>query len=323
MTLQCELCPKYCIIKPGQSGECRIRVNRNGKLTAVTYGYPCAVHRDPVEKKPVFHMLPGSWVFSLATVGCNLHCKNCQNWEISQANPEDTQASYLPPEKIPGIAYENECSSVAYTYTEPLVYYEYTLESSCQVRRAGLKNILVTAGYCNKSPLKKLFPYIDAANIDLKAFSDSFYRRICGATLKPVLETLVLARNMGVILEITNLLIPTLNDTDDEIKALCGWIAGNLGKEIPLHFSRFFPHYKLRNLPPTPVSTLLRAREIALDEGLYNVYIGNIMTENGENTFCHRCGKILIKRKGYTILKMNVKDGRCPWCGEEVYGIWK
>lgn len=268
-------------------------------------------------------MLPGSWVLSIATVGCNLHCKNCQNWEISQANPESTPAYHLPPEAIPGYAMENGCVSVAYTYTEPLVYYEYTLESSRQVHQADLRNVLVTAGYLNKEPLKKLLPYIDAANIDLKAFSDSFYRKICDATLKPVLDTLVLARTMGVLVEVTNLLIPTLNDSDNEIQELCKWIAGNMGKEVPLHFSRFFPQYQLRNLPPTPLSTLERARNIALDTGLYYVYIGNIMTDNGENTICHQCGKILVQRQGYTILAMNIKNGRCPRCNTEVYGIWK
>jgi pyruvate formate lyase activating enzyme len=298
-------------------------VNRDGKLCAVTYGYPCAVHKDPIEKKPLFHMLPGSWIFSLATAGCNLHCKNCQNWEISQANPEDVPAYQLPPEAVVRMTIDNGCESVAYTYTDPMVFYEYTLDSSILVHEAGLRNVLVTAGYINEEPLQRLLPFIDAANIDLKAYSDSFYREICNASLAPVLNTLVRTKEAGVIVEMTNLVIPTLNDSDEDIRKLCLWIVENIGKETPLHFSRFFPHYRLLNLPPTPLSTLERARQIALDTGLYYVYIGNILTEDAENTRCHICKKILVKRRGYTILDNNIKDGKCPQCNTEVYGIWE
>ena len=258
MIVQCELCPKACLIEPGQSGECRVRVNLGGKLVAVTYGYPCARHVDPVEKKPLFHFLPGTGILSIATAGCNLHCKNCQNWNISQMNPEDIPAESFPPAAVAETAQRLGCRSVAYTYSEPIIFYEYTLDSCIEARERGLKNVLVTAGYINEAPLRKLCRYVDAANIDLKALSDAFYRDICGGTLAPVLNTLVTAKSLGVLVEVTNLLIPTLNDSDGEIRELARWVATNLGKETPLHFSRFHPSYRMENLPPTPAGTSSR-----------------------------------------------------------------
>ncbi len=311
------------MIAPGQSGECRIRVNLGGTLRAVTYGRPCSVHVDPVEKKPLFHFLPGTRILSLATVGCNLHCKNCQNWEISQENPENAPAYRLPPEEIPGLAKRHQCPSVAYTYTEPLVYYEYTLDGCIAGRRAGLKNALVTAGYINREPMAELCRYVDAANIDLKGFTEEFYRDVCGATLQPVLNTLVLAKSLGVLVEVTNLVIPTLNDREDQIRSLARWIARNLGRETPLHFSRFHPQYQMRNLPPTPAATLDRAREIGLEEGLHFVYIGNILRPDGGNTFCPGCRKLLVERRGYLVLQNRIRGGKCPDCGAKVYGIWE
>jgi len=322
MDVQCDLCPKLCLIAPGQSGECRIRVNIDGKLVAVTYGYPCSVHIDPVEKKPLFHFLPGTGILSIATVGCNLHCKNCQNWEISQKNPEDYPAKALPPDAIPGLAIERNCRSIAYTYSEPLAFYEYTLDSSIKAREAGLRNVLVTAGYINKKPMEKLCRYTDAANIDLKSMSDAFYRDICGGSLKPVLKTLVLTKSLGVWVEVTNLVIPTLNDTDEDLRRLCQWVAENLGKDTPLHFSRFHPQYKMKNLPPTPAETLGRAKEIADAEGLRYVYIGNISRPKGSNTYCPGCGKLLIERRGYVIMRNEVANGACPACGAAIRGIW-
>ena len=323
MIVQCELCPRNCEIGPGQSGDCRIRINLDGKLCLVTYGHPVAVHVDPVEKKPLNHFLPGTPILSLATVGCNLHCKNCQNWEISQRNPEDSTAAALPPEDIPALARRHNCASVAYTYTDPLAFYEYTLDSAVKVREAGLKNVLVTAGYANAKPLKRLFRHIDAANIDLKAFSDKFYHDICGeATLKPVLNAMVLAKSMGVLVEVTNLLIPTLNDKDEEIGKLCRWVKENLGPETPLHFSRFYPNYRMRNLPPTPAKTLLRAREIARAAGLRHVYIGNLTIADAANTFCPSCRKLLVRRRGYLVQENHLDNGKCPACETEVYGKW-
>ena len=322
MIIRCDLCPKRCMIEPGQSGECRIRVNLDGRLVAVTYGHPCTVHVDPIEKKPLFHFLPATTSLSLATVGCNLHCKNCQNWEISQQNPEEVPASPLPPADIPKLAVEHGCRSVSYTYTDPVVYFEYTFDSSEYVRRAGLKNVMVTAGYINREPLRELCRVVDAVRIDLKALTDKFYQEICGATLQPVLDSLVTARTLGVHVEVINLLIPTLNDSDREIGALCRWIAENLGREIPLHFSRFFPNYLMKNLPPTPAKSLIRAREIARSAGLYYVYIGNLLVPDGENTFCPECGDLLVERRGYEVLKNILQNGRCPRCNREIYGVW-
>jgi len=323
MNVQCELCPKNCVVGPGQSGDCRIRVNIDGELKAVVYGYPSAVHVDPIEKKPLHHFLPGTKIFSLATVGCNLHCKNCQNWDLSQRNPEDASAHHIPPDLVLKIAKKHDCPSVAYTYSEPLAYYEYTLDSCIKVREAGRYNVLVTAGYINEKPLRELCKYVDAANIDLKAFSDKFYREVCSGTLKPVLNTLVVAKTLGVLVEVTNLLIPTLNDSDEDIKALCKWVKENLGGETPIHFSRFSPRYHLRNLPPTPGKTLVRAREIARAVGLQHVYIGNILILDSSNTFCPSCNKELVYRRGYQILYSFIDKGRCPSCSTEIYGKWE
>lgn len=322
MIVQCELCPKLCVIPPGQSGDCRIRVNLDGKLCAVTYGYPSAVHIDPVEKKPVNHFLPGTAIFSIATVGCNLHCKNCQNWEISQCNPEEAAAVSLSPERIASQARQYGCLSVAYTYTEPMVYYEYALDSCIRVREAGLKNVLVTAAYLNEKPWRELCRYVDAATVDVKAFSEKFYREICNATLKPILNCLVVAKSLGVLVEMSNLLIPTLNDSDSDIASLCRWIKENMGRETPLHFLRFFPHYQMRHLPPTPAATLDRARQIAMASGLDYVYIGNLLVEDAQSTRCPSCRRLLIRRVGQAVTQNVLSAGRCPDCRTEIYGIW-
>ncbi|HJO92278.1 MAG TPA: AmmeMemoRadiSam system radical SAM enzyme [Victivallales bacterium] len=320
--IQCELCPRYCLIAPGESGDCRIRVNIDGELIAVTYGHPCALHVDPIEKKPLFHFLPGSDVFSIATVGCNLHCKNCQNWEISQQPPVKVPAYKVLPEQVAELMEKYRCESTAYTYTDPSVFYEYALDSSIEVRKKNKRNVLVTAGYFNPKPLKELCKYTDAANVDLKAFSNEFYQNVCSATLKPVLNSLVIMRNAEIHIEVTNLLLPTLNDSDKDITNLCRWVKENLGKEIPLHFSRFSPQYRMRNLPPTSVSTLRKAKEIAESLGMQYVYIGNVAGRNFENTFCPKCKSLLVERIGYIVKKNIIKDGKCPFCGTIIYGIW-
>ena len=323
MTVQCELCPKKCVIESGQSGECRVRINIDGVLRTVVYGFPCSIHIDPVEKKPLFHFLPSSKILSLATVGCNLHCRNCQNWEISQANPEEMQAIYCPPEKLVELAKNRHCPSLAYTYTDPIIFYEYTYDTAKLAREANIRSVLVTAGYISEEPWKRLLEYVDAANIDLKGISDDFYIRVCSGTLKPVQQALVLAKASGILLEVTNLIIPTLNDKPEQIRELSRWVKANLGGETPLHFSRFFPRYKMRNLPPTSLKTLDVAREIAISEGLDYVYIGNIQSKAGQNTYCPGCKGLLIERSGYTILQCRLKDGCCPDCGKEIYGVWK
>jgi pyruvate formate lyase activating enzyme len=312
-----------CVIEPGQSGECRVRINIDGVLRTVVYNYPCSIHVDPVEKKPLFHFLPSTNILSLATVGCNLHCRNCQNWEISQANPEDSRARFCPPEKLVQLTGQYRCPSLAYTYTDPIIYYEYTYDTAKLAKQANIHNVLVTAGYINEEPWKKLLQYVDAANIDLKAVSDDFYRQVCSATLKPVQKSLVLARAGGILVEVTNLIIPTLNDKPEQIRELARWVKANLGGDTPMHFSRFFPRYKMRNLPPTSLKTLDLAREIAMSEGLNFVYIGNISSKEGQNTYCPNCKALLIERSGYTILQNRLKDGCCPDCGKEIYGVWK
>jgi pyruvate formate lyase activating enzyme len=323
MKVQCELCPKACVIAPGQSGDCRVRININGALRTVVYGYPCSIHVDPVEKKPMFHFLPGTGILSLATVGCNLHCKFCQNWEISQANPEDSEAIACPPQQVVALTKEKRCPSIAYTYTDPIVYYEYTYDTAKLARENGLRNILVTAGYINPAPWKQLLRYIDGANIDLKGITEEFYREVCSATLRPVQQALIDAVAAGVLVEVTNLVVPTLNDKPEQIRELSRWVKINLGSDIPLHFSGFYPQYKMRYLPDTSLATLESARRIAIEEGMNFVYIGNVRSETGENTYCPGCKRLLIERKGYTILQNRLKDGCCPDCKRKIYGIWK
>jgi len=323
--VQCELCPKLCLIQPGQSGECRVRINIDGVLRTVVYGYPCSIHIDPVEKKPLFHFLPGSNILSIATVGCNLHCKNCQNWEISQANPEDGNIPVYncPPEKLVAEANKYQCPLIAYTYTDPVVYYEYTYDSAKLAHEAGIRNVLVTAGYINEEPWKKLLQHVDAANIDLKAITEDFYREVCSATLKPVQNALILAKASETHLEVTNLVIPTLNDEPEQMRELARWIKMNLGADTPLHFSGFYPRYQMRNLPATSLKTLETARKIAMSEGLNYVYIGNVASKEGQNTYCPGCKKLLIERSGYTILQNRLRFGRCPDCSKEIYGVWR
>jgi len=322
--VQCELCPKMCIIGPGQSGECRVRINIDGVLRTVVYGFPCSLNPyDPVEKKPLFHFLPGTRILSLATVGCNLHCLNCQNWDISQANPEDKPAAFLPPEGVVRFAKKHHYPSIAYTYSEPIIFYEYTYDTAKLARAEGIRSVLVTAGYINEEPWKRLLEVVDAANIDLKGITNDFYVRVCSGTLKPVQDALVLAKASGILVEVTNLVIPTLNDKPEQIRKLARWVKENLGSETPLHFSGFHPQYKMRHLPPTSLKTLERAREIAINEGLYYVYIGNVRSKEGENTYCPDCKSLLVERVGYTILQNQLKDGRCPDCGKEIYGVWK
>jgi pyruvate formate lyase activating enzyme len=321
--IRCGLCPRCCLLLPGQGGECRIRVNVDGRLQSVTYGRPCSVHVDPVEKKPLFHYLPGTRILSLATVGCNLHCRNCQNWEISQGNPEDLPAYELPPADVPALARKQGCPAVAYTYTEPLVYYEYTRDCSRACRQAGLRNAIVTAGYINPGPLGELCKTIDAAQVDIKAFSDKFYRENCDATLQPVLDGIEIMKAEGVFLELSNLVIPTLNDSDELLRGLCRWVVEHVGPETPFHFLRFFPQFRMTHLPPTPAETLLRARDAARAEGLQHVYIGNLDVPGGEDTACAGCGKVLIQRRRFVVTVNRVQDGRCPDCGRAVNGVWK
>lgn len=320
--MRCLICPNECDIKEGEAGDCRNRVNRKGKLWSTAYGNPCAIHVDPIEKKPLNHFLPGSNTFSIATAGCNLACLNCQNWTISQKSPEETKNYDLMPDKVVENCIANHCDSVAYTYSEPITFYEYTYDSSVLVRQAGLKNVLVSAGYINREPLLKLCKVTDAANIDLKSFSDEIYLKLNAGKLQPILDTLITMKNEGVWLEITNLVIPSWTDDLDMIKRMCGWLAKNGFTEAPLHFSRFQPLYKLTQLPPTPVNILKSARDIALQEGLKYVYVGNVPGLGNENTNCPKCSKMVVERKGYSILQNNLENGKCKFCNTPVAGVW-
>lgn len=319
--VQCELCPNGCVLDINEVSRCRTRINKNGTLYSLVYGKPCAVHIDPIEKKPFSHFLPGTTAFSIATAGCVLQCKFCQNWQISQARPEDTDTYDLPPDKVVQNAISYKCKSISYTYTEPTVFYEYMYDTAIIAKKKGVKNTMHSCGYINEKPLRKLTKYMDAANIDLKGFSEDFYAKNCNGSLKPVLNSLIVLKQENVWLEITNLVIPTLNDDMKQIKEMCKWIMKNLGSDVPIHFSRFFPHYKLMNLPPTPLEILIQARKTAMEVGLKFVYIGNIRHE-AESTYCPECKKILIERIGYFVKQNNIKNGECGFCGNRIPGVW-
>jgi pyruvate formate lyase activating enzyme len=321
--VNCQLCPRYCVIAAGKRGYCRVRENQGGVLVSLSYGRPVAIHIDPVEKKPLFHFLPSKNAFSIATAGCNLNCKFCQNWEISQGPPEEISSTALTPEELVNKALASKAPVLAYTYTEPTVFYEYVLESAQLARSKGLKNVMHSNGYVNEEPLRRLAKYLDAANIDLKGFKEEYYAKICDGTLEPVLRSLKVLKSEGVHLEITNLVLTGFNDDPESITKMCLWIKDNLGVDTPLHFSRFFPMYKLLGLNPTPVQTLETARKIAQDCGLRYVYIGNVPGHAGENTFCPKCGKVVIKRAGYVVQEINLIEGRCKFCSQKIEGVWQ
>lgn len=320
--VQCNLCPNRCILSKGQIGLCKARKNIEGELYSMTYGRLSSVHVDPIEKKPFFHVLPGSKAFSIAGTGCNLRCNFCQNWQISQVFPGDVQTKEATPEEVVEAAIQSGAESIAFTYNEPTVFYEYMFDVAKLAKDKGLKTVVVSAGYINPEPLKELLPYIDAYKVDLKAFKDSFYQKLTGGRLEPVLETIKIIEQSGTWLEIVNLLIPGENDSEEEIRGMAKWIKENLGDEVPLHFSRFHPMYKLQNLPPTPNETVIRAREIAMEEGLKYVYTGNVVYPKGESTYCPESGEIAVGRKGYFITSNNLQNGQCP-TGEQIPGIWE
>ncbi|MBN2619846.1 AmmeMemoRadiSam system radical SAM enzyme [candidate division WOR-3 bacterium] len=321
--VRCSLCPRFCTVPKSGRGFCRVRENRDGTYYTLAYANPCAIHIDPIEKKPLYHFLPGTTVLSLATAGCNFTCKNCQNWDISQAQPDETYNYHLTPAAIAQLAQHNATPTIAYTYTEPTVFFEYMLATAKKARALGIRNVYHSNGYINPEPLRELAPYLDGANVDLKAMSDDFYASITGGTLSPVLETLKNLKEHGVWLEITNLIIPTRNDSADMIKDLCQWINRELGPDTPVHFSRFYPQYKIQNLPPTPVSTLKNAAAIARAAGLLYTYIGNVPDVDEENTFCPHCGKKIIERKGYTISRVAIKENNCSFCSTRISGVWQ
>jgi pyruvate formate lyase activating enzyme len=320
--IQCELCPRKCRVRRGKRGFCRVRENIGGELHSLVYGNPTALHFDPMEKNPFFHVLPATYSLSVATVGCNFQCKFCQTWEISQSSPEDVYSYDVSPEMVVIKAREMDASSVAFGYVEPAIFFEYMLDTALLVKKEGLLNVMHSNGFISRRPLEELCRVLDAANIDLKGFTEEFYQELCSGYLTPVLDTMKTLKKQKVHLEITNLVIPTKNDKMPMIREMCLWVKNELGTDTPIHFLRFYPLYKLKNLPPTPVSTLENARAVALDTGLEYVYIGNIPGHEGANTFCPRCGKMIIQRAGYMVVEINMNGGKCKYCGKPIPGIW-
>jgi len=320
--VMCRICPNECVLKEGELSKCNNRKVIKSKLYTLAYGDPCSVNVDPIEKKPLYHFLPGSRAYSIATAGCNLVCLNCQNWTISQISPDKTRNYDLPPEKVVSESKAKGCNSIAYTYSEPVTAYEYVYETATLARKAGVKNVLKSNGYIYPEPLKKLVTVIDAANIDLKAITESTYLKLSGGKLQPVLDSLKIYRDTGVWLEITNLVVPTWTDNLDDIRKMCKWLSDNGFKKVPLHFSRFYPTYKLEQLPPTPVDVLSKAVQIATEEGLIYVYTGNVPGNEVSDTNCPYCKNKLVIRQGYRIVANNIKEGRCNKCSKPVEGVW-
>ncbi len=321
--IRCLVCPRECVVDDCERGYCGVRENFGGTYYTIVYGRVCAYHIDPIEKKPLFHFLPGTTAFSIATAGCNMECKFCQNWEISQERPENIDAIDLKPGLVVSAARRSGCPTIAYTYTEPIVFYEYALDCARLGHDSGVRSVFITAGFIRKQPLIELAKHMDAIKIDLKAYTQDFYRKICSSELKPVLDAIVTVRNTDTWLEIVYLVIPTLNDKDKEIDEMCKWMLEYVGNDVPLHFTRFYPTYRLRNLPPTPLSAVEKAREIALSRGLKYVYVGNVPAGNpGESTYCPVCGNKVIERAGYRILRFELEKGRCPKCKTAIPGVW-
>jgi len=320
--VHCYLCPRHCHIGEGQAGFCFIRANEGGKLYSLGYAHPAAMQIDPIEKKPLNHFLPGTRVFSMGTAGCNMGCFFCQNWDISKSRADQVRASHVPPEDVVKLAIRNGCPSIAFTYNEPTIWGEYVIDICHAARERGIRTVMVSNGYITHEAFHDIYDHIDAANIDLKAFTENFYGRITLTHLAPVLETLKRLKNeTNVWFEITNLVIPTLNDAPSETRALAEWILENLGPDIPLHFTAFHPDFKLRDKPRTPPETLHAARRAAIEAGLHYVYVGNIYSD-GAHTRCPSCGSMLIRRSWHDVQEMHLKNGCCPKCGLAIPGRW-
>jgi pyruvate formate lyase activating enzyme len=344
--VQCQVCPNHCVLMPGDRSHCRNKVNRDGTMFTMAYANPVTFHVDPIEKKPLFHFLPGSKSFSLATTGCVLRCLNCQNWEISQKKPEEAKRADGPeyrvgpgsrppasmddiarmtmlPDDTVGLAAELGCPSISYTYSEPVAYFEYAYDACKRARERKVRNVLVTSGYIKEEPLRDIAKYVDAAHVDLKGFDDETYMKLNQGHLQPVLDTLKTLKREGVWFEMINLMVPTYTDDLNYVRRMCGWLVENLGPDHPLHFSRFHPAHKLTHLPETPVEKLIRAKEIAVSAGMRYVYLGNVLgVEGAENTVCPNCKKVVVERSIFAVLTNQVKDGACGFCGSKIAGVW-
>ncbi len=323
--VQCDLCPRECKLKDGQRGLCFVRMASNGAVVLTTYGRSSGFVIDPIEKKPLNHFLPGSAVLSFGTAGCNLTCKFCQNWDMSKAREMDRLQDFATPQMIARAAKELGCRSVAYTYNDPVIFLEYAVDVARSCREEGIRSVAVTAGYIHGEAREDFFQEMDGANIDLKGFSDDFYHKLCSGSLQPVLDTLVyLKHHTSVWFELTTLLIPGQNDSDEELNAMTQWIVDSLGPDVPIHFTAFHPDYRMLDISPTPQATLTRAREIALKNGIHYAYTGNVHDKAGESTYCHHCGEILIGRDWYELSEWNLTDrGECTSCGTECAGLFE
>ncbi len=320
--IRCELCPHLCELADDERALCRVRENRGGEVYSLAHSNPALVQEDPVERKPFYHVVPGSRALSVSTAGCNLQCKFCEVWDMALEDPENVYAYDMPPERVLQYAQEAGLRSISYAFGEPVIFYEYMGEIAEKAREEGFLNLLHTAGYIQPEPLKEILPSVDAVNLDLKGFEEEFYQEVVGGKLQPVLEALTVIKEAGVHLEITNIVIPTLNDESEKIKEMCTWIANELGKEVPLHFARFYPLYQLSDLPRTPVSELEQARKAAFQAGLEYVYVAGVSEHEGENTFCPQCEEKIIKRTGYVVDEVLVEEGKCQHCSQEIPGIW-
>jgi len=318
----CGVCPNRCVLAPGDRSVCRSKVNLGGTLYTLAYGNPCAVNVDPIEKKPLFHYKPRTKAFTIATTGCSLRCLNCQNWEISQAKPHEVRHRELFPPAVVDEAIKSGSASVAYSYSEATTYFEYMIDTARLARQAGLSNLWISNGFINRAPLLELCKVLNAANVNLKSYSDDIYRKLNGGRLQPVLNTFTTLHEQGIHFEMTNLVVPGYVDDPEMVKRMCGWILATLGPDHPLHFLRFFPLYKLDRLAPTPLSTLEQFRKLAMAEGIRYVYIGNIPNHEGANTWCHNCKKLLVERRGYAIPTFEIKGGACGYCGTKIPGVW-
>ncbi|OGR04223.1 MAG: AmmeMemoRadiSam system radical SAM enzyme [Deltaproteobacteria bacterium RIFOXYD12_FULL_50_9] len=318
----CGICPNHCVLAPGDRSVCRSKINKDGTLYSLAYGNPCTVHIDPIEKKPLFHFKPLSMAFSIATTGCSFRCLNCQNWEISQAKPHEVRHSELFPDAVVLQAKKSNSASIAYTYSEATTYFEYMIDTARLARQAGINNLWISNGFINKGPLLELCKVLNAANVNLKSYSDDIYRKLNGGRLQSVLNTFTTLHEQGIHFEMTNLVVPGYVDDPEMVKKMCGWILTTLGPDHPLHFLRFFPKYKLDRLAPTPLATLENFRKLAMAEGIRYVYIGNIPNHEAANTWCHNCKKLLVERLGYAIPTFNIKSGACRFCGTVIPGVW-
>lgn len=320
--IRCKLCPRECVVSNGKRGHCGVRENRNGTYYTLVYARVCAAHVDPIEKKPLFHYLPGTPVFSVATAGCNVSCRFCQNWNLSQAEPEQVSAEYLPPGRVAELAKQFSCPTIAFTYSEPVVFSEFVMDTADAGHEAGIRSVVVSNGYIQDEPLRAVYGKVDAVKIDLKSFADYFYRKAVTGRLRPVLDSIVTLRKMGKWTEIVYLVVPTLNDSDQELRDLARWMAAHLGPDVPLHFTQYHPAYLLKHLPVTPVATLERAKAIADAEGLHYVYIGNVPGHPAESTYCPQCKRMLVDRAGFEIRQMLIRNGTCPFCLQAIPGVW-